>query len=357
MDVLTHAVIGASVAQLPLGSAISSMSFKQRALVGSVAAIFPDIDYLLFPLNPLEFLAYWHRAETHSIVLAPLWALLLTLGWRLVKGMRKHGLALFWISLAGQLSHTVIDVLSMYGTQWLAPLNSHRFSMNLLFVIDGYFTFCALIVMSVLLFKQTSKLRWLVMIVPITYLSLVYQVKHQAHQQVVINDQRTGLNSIVTLLPQPFSPFYWQVIHQKHDDIDRAYLRLADDAVAPVVSALLGKPSQQDHYQLPDDLKWHRFSLFPEESPGREMANEVWTHESFKAFQDFATYPVFYRHEDENQGTCIWFSDLRYHWPNAIPPFRFGMCKNEDQDWKLYRLRYFSHEAVKVPEIREIRGR
>lgn len=351
MDVLTHAVIGASVAQLPLGSATLSMSFKQRALVGSVAAIFPDIDYILFPINPLEFLAYWHRAETHSILLAPLWALLLLLGWKIFKGMRKHGLALYWISLAGLLSHTVIDILSMYGTQWLAPFNSHRFSINLLFVIDGYFTFCLLIVLAVLFFKQTSKLRWLVMLVPVAYLSLVYQFKHQAYQQVAVDDQRTNSKSTVTLLPQPFSPFYWQVIHQHHDDIDRAYLRLADDAVAPVVSALLGKPSQQDHYQLPDELKWDPFSLFPEESHWRRQAKAVWTHESFRAFQDFATYPVFYQHDNENPRTCIWYSDLRYHWPNAIPPFRFGMCKSEVDGWILYRMRYFSHEAVRIPGV------
>lgn len=351
MDVLTHAVIGASVAQLPLGSATSRMTFKQRAIIGSVAAVFPDIDYLLFPLNPLEFLAYWHRAETHSIVLAPLWALLLALGWQLFKGMKKHGFALYWISLTALLSHTVLDSLSMYGTQWLAPLSNDSISMNLLFVIDGYFTFCALIVLSVLFFKQTSPLRWLVTLIPLAYLSLVYQVRHTVYEEVVMDDQQTGVNSMVTLLPQPFSPFYWQVIHQYHDDIDRAYLRLADDIVAPVVSALLGKPSQQDHYQLPDQLKWDQFSLFPEESPWREMAEEVWTHESFSAFQDFATYPVLYRYENENQRTCIWFSDLRYHWPNSIPPFRFGMCKNEAQGWTLNRMRYFSHEVVEVPGV------
>ncbi len=348
MDALTHVVIGASVAQLPLGKSKSGMSFKQKALIGCVAALFPDIDYLFFPLNPLEFLAYWHRSWTHSVVLAPLWALLLTLGWQLFKDMKKHMFALYWISLAVLLSHIILDSLTMYGTQWLMPLSHHKISMNLLFVIDGYFTLCALIVLAVLFFKQASKFRWLAVFVPIAYLGLVYQIKHQAYQQVVTSGQQINSNSAVTSLPQPFSPFYWQAIQQDHDDIDQAYLRLINDPVASTISALLGKPSQQDHYQLPDRLQWRQFSLFPEQSPWREQAKEVWAHQSFKAFQDFAVYPVFYQLEDGNNGTCIWFSDLRYHWPNSIPSFRYGMCKEDIQDWKLYRKKYFSHEAAEI---------
>lgn len=351
MDVLTHVLIGASVAQLPPASENQHMNFKHRALVGTVAAIFPDIDYILFPLNPLEFLAYWHRAETHSIVLAPLWALLLWSGWQLFTVMKKHGVLVYWISLAALLSHTILDSLTMYGTQWLAPLSSGKISMDLLFVIDGYFTVCASIMLSVIYLKQTLKLRWLVTLLPIAYLGLVIQLKHQAYRQAVSEDQQINLNSTVTLLPQPFSPFYWQLIHQDNAAVNQAYLRLADDPFASTVSNILGKPSQQDHYQLPDQLTWHRFTLLPEESPMREWASEVWTHDAFEAFQDFADYPVFYQSENQDPPTCIWFSDLRYHWPNAYPAFRFGMCKNGDQDWEMYRKRYFSQEAVKIPHI------
>ena len=349
MDALTHIVIGASVAQLPLGSSKTTMSFKQRAFVGATAALFPDIDYVLFPLNPLEFLAYWHRAETHSIVLAPLWALLLWLGWSLFKDMRKHGILVYWISLAVLLSHIILDSLTMYGTQWLAPLSNHKISMDLLFVVDSYFTLSAVIVLAALFFKQTSTLRWLVVLVPIAYLSLVYQIKHQAYQQVVSIDQPIDLNSTLTLLPQPFSPFYWQVIQQSHSEINQAYLRLIDDPIATTISSFLGKQSQQDYYQLPDQLKWNDFSLLPKESSLHEQAKEIWVHKSFEPFQDFAVYPVFYQVENENQQICIWFSDLRYHWPNSIPSFRYGMCKTNTQEWKLYRKRYFSHEAEEVP--------
>ena len=348
MDALTHVVIGASVAQLPLGSSKPNMNFRQRALVGCVAALFPDIDYVLFPLNPLEFLAYWHRSWTHSVVLAPLWALLLTLVWQLFKGMKKHVFALYWISLAVLLSHIILDSLTMYGTQWLVPLSRHKISMNLLFVIDGYFTLCALIVLAVLFFNQTSKLRWLVVFVPIAYLSLAYQIKHQAYQQVAATSQESSLNSTVTLLPQPFSPFYWQAIKQNQNDIDQAYIRLVDDPIAVTVSLLIGKTSQQDQYQLSDQLQWHQFPLFPEQPHWHLQAKEVWAHKSFKAFQDFAVYPVFYQFENEDQHTCIWFSDLRYHWPNSIPSFRYGMCKKDTQDWKLYRKKYFSHEAAEI---------
>lgn len=342
MDALTHVVIGASVAQLPLGPQKSRMSFGQKAMVGTMAALFPDIDYALFMLDPLDFLAYWHRAETHSLVMAPLWALLLTLGWRLFDSMKEFGYQLYWICLTVLISHIFLDSLTMYGTQWLAPFSDRKISLNLLFVVDAYFTLCAVIVLLVLYFLNGTALRWLVVLVPAAYLMLVYQIRDQA-------SQRVDSNASISLLPQPFSPFYWQLIDEKHSGLYQAYLRLADDPVAARVSNFMGKPSQQQHYHFPDRLRWRHFPLFPQEPGKEQLAKEVWQHPSFTAFQDFARFPVLYRIEHSPEQTCVWFSDLRYHWPNEIPQFRYGMCQNQRQDWSLYRKKYFSQDAVLIP--------
>ena len=207
MDVVTHVLVGACVAQIPSQSTRNNstlnLSFYQRAMIGGIAAIFPDIDYLLFFWTPLEFLAYWHRAETHSLLLAPLWALLLTKLWMLSHHFKQFRSLVFWICLLGLLSHSMIDSLTTYGTQWFAPLSDYRISWNLLFVLDGYFTICIVITFFWMYFSQSKKLALFVFLLPLSYLFFVYQIKLVAYQQITTNS--IDKSSTVSLLPQPLS--------------------------------------------------------------------------------------------------------------------------------------------------------
>ena len=79
METVTHMLVGACCSQLPDEfSKASNLSKSSQLLIGSTAAVFPDIDYVLFYINPIDVLAYWHRAKTHSLILAPLWAIIFT---------------------------------------------------------------------------------------------------------------------------------------------------------------------------------------------------------------------------------------------------------------------------------------
>ena len=85
------------------------------------------------------------------------------MGWRLLKNMKAMWfLNLYWINLAVLLSHIILDSFTMYGIQWLAPFSDHKISMDLLFVVDAYFTLGAMIVLAVLYVQRTTGLRWLV---------------------------------------------------------------------------------------------------------------------------------------------------------------------------------------------------
>ncbi|PCH63676.1 MAG: hypothetical protein COC04_04125 [Gammaproteobacteria bacterium] len=350
MDLVSHVLIGACVAQIPShstnNSAHSNLSFYQRALIGGIAAIFPDIDYLLFLWNPLEFLAYWHRAETHSLLLAPLWALLLTKLWMLSNRLKQVQQLVFWICILGVLSHSMLDSLTTYGTQWFSPLSDYRISWNLLFIVDGYFTIVVVITFLCMYFWPHKKIALFILLLPISYLFLVYQIKLIAYQE--IRSSLVDKTSTISILPQPFSPFYWHVIRENKEHIAHAYLRLADDPLVPLISNLVGKKRYQDHFQRTSTLLWVDYALTPKQIDIRDDANRVWNHESFRAFRDFAVYPIYYQHNKVAGQTCVWYSDLRYHSPAFLPSFRYGMCSEDGQNWTVHRMKYLTHKPVRI---------
>jgi len=352
MDTFTHMLIGAGTAQLiPQGAQKAETplpSWQQKAAIGALAAMFPDLDYLLFPLDPLAFLAYWHRAHTHSVFLAPFWAWILTLLWRQYKPSSQQVLLLFWINLTAILSHIISDSLTIYGTRWFSPLSDYQISWDLLFVVDIYFTLSILLTLALLILQRHSPYRACACLIPFSYLALVAVFKSTAYYQLPAQKPPPVPQAMPGILvPQPFSPLYWQVIKVADNGFYQAYLKLANDSLANTFSQLLpGITFTHSSYQLPGQLHWRHYPLMPDNPNWRNNAERVWLDEKFTPFRDFTDYPVFYAYRTQAEKTCVWFSDLRYHWPGVVPAFRFGMCKNANNSWQVYRMRYLSQEQV-----------
>ena len=79
MDPLTHALAGAALARAsaPAQAREDRLSVRARVVAGTVAAVFPDVDGLLTYVSPMAYLDQ-HRGLTHSVLLLPLWAFLLS---------------------------------------------------------------------------------------------------------------------------------------------------------------------------------------------------------------------------------------------------------------------------------------
>jgi len=60
-------------------------------------------------------------------------------------------------------------------------------------------------------------------------------------------------------------------------------------------------------------------------------------------FRRCARFPVLYRFDRQGSQTCVWFTDQRYVLPGLVPPFRYGLCRQDDDSpWQPYRLKRFS---------------
>lgn len=136
MDPITHALLGASCAQLLL-----SEKNRYAWLAGGMAAMAPDLDvFIRSASDPLRILLY-HRHFTHALLFIPLGAALVTLVLMLFKPFRSHWFTTFLAALTGFATHGLLDACTTYGTLLYWPFSDKRVSWDIIAIIDPYITF------------------------------------------------------------------------------------------------------------------------------------------------------------------------------------------------------------------------
>jgi membrane-bound metal-dependent hydrolase YbcI (DUF457 family) len=154
MDTITHAFAGALLGKGLFTTRRSECPTEHSSQAGvaifavTLGSAFPDVDIIFdrFIHDNLAMLKY-HRYITHSLILLPLWALLLTpvIRW----GARKFGYSppsFLWTFLAtavGIASHLLLDLVTSFGTMIWSPISRARPAWDILFIVD--FTFAAIL--------------------------------------------------------------------------------------------------------------------------------------------------------------------------------------------------------------------
>jgi membrane-bound metal-dependent hydrolase YbcI (DUF457 family) len=157
MDTITHGIVGALIGKAFFAGrdepsangrpARSDRGARVAIVATTLGAIFPDIDTFAGPLarNPLAIME-WHRNITHSLVMLPVWAILLALLTRLLvrwRGWQSPSWPrLFLIYAVGLGSHIFLDVITSFGTMVWSPLRYTRVAWDWMFILD--FTLVAL---------------------------------------------------------------------------------------------------------------------------------------------------------------------------------------------------------------------
>ena len=161
MDNLTHALSGALLAKAVAPSHIrpGSPSLGQRMLASTVATgVVPDLDFVVTWISPLSYL-FHHRGVTHSLVMLPLWAVLLGALW---SWLHARNLRL-WRDYAGIFAmgialHIAGDVITSYGTQVFAPLSNVRYTLSTTFIIDLWLMALLAAGLAIALYFRRSRL-------------------------------------------------------------------------------------------------------------------------------------------------------------------------------------------------------
>src|SRR6266498_2269043 len=132
MDTFTHGIAGS------LGTrALSGRPARRALLLGAVAGMFPDCDFLFTP-DRLSYLRN-HRGWTHSFIAMPFFALALALIGRLV--FRRARLPALWLFCAVAIvSHILLDWITSFGTMFFVPISRARYALDWVFILDPILT-------------------------------------------------------------------------------------------------------------------------------------------------------------------------------------------------------------------------
>src|SRR6266478_2974403 len=170
MDTITHGIAGALIGKAVFRGEDMFASHpinRGRIITWSlmIGAIFPDSDVLrdFFSSDKL-LIVTWHRSITHSLLLLPVWALLLAGITRVFANSRKWEApsfaALAGTYAVGMFSHILLDLVTSFGTMIWSPLQWSRPAWDLIFIID--FTLTAILLIPQLLawvYAQPDKVR------------------------------------------------------------------------------------------------------------------------------------------------------------------------------------------------------
>jgi membrane-bound metal-dependent hydrolase YbcI (DUF457 family) len=157
MDTITHGIAGALIARAFFAeraqAAPAGQSRAARGITIASAALggmFPDSDSLrgLADSSGLSVITT-HRAETHSLLCLPAWALglaWLTRALCRAAGWKPPSLLRLWAVYAAAIaSHIFLDLITSFGTMVWAPANYSRFAWDLAFILD--FTLTAIVLL------------------------------------------------------------------------------------------------------------------------------------------------------------------------------------------------------------------
>ena len=337
MDTLTHAFSGGLIARATAPKDSPPGSLRRRIAAGFLAAAAPDLDFVISYLGPVAYLEN-HRGVTHSVLLLPLWALLLS--WLLAKILRERRgwRALYGVAALSLAAHIVGDVITSFGTIVFAPVSDWRAAIGTTFIIDLWFTgiIVAGLVFS-LVFRRTKLPAIAASLVLAGYVGLQYAQKQKALDFGEAYARAQGWrDASVSAQPRPVSPFNWTVFASTPSEHRFAHvnlLRREPRRYQPGVGFI----ARIDAPYLPlAQAAWVERTRYGY-PPADELGRSAWESPALDFFRWFAALPAFDGVSEAS--TCVWFVDLRFLTPGRDDmPFRFGACRESPGDsWRAFQ--------------------
>jgi len=347
MDTLTHALSGALAARAiaPAMPRPDELKPRDRMIYGAIAAAFPDSDILLRLFGSLVYIDL-HRGVTHSIILLPLWALLLA--W-LLSRLSRHRYswrAIYGTAALGIGIHIAGDVITAYGTMIFAPFSDYRIAFPFTFIIDPYFTGIIVLGLAAALLKHGKRypavISMLVLASYVGFQAFLHSGAVEIGKAHAEAHAAGGEPATVYAIPQPLSPFYWKIIISRGEDYEVASINLWDTAdeagkqsrLSPGIMGMWNRIAAG--YEPASAVRWQHYSRFGAAQAQSALAREAWGQEIFFRFREFAQFPFLNYIETRGSEVCVRFADLRFTVPSLSPSLGFGVC--HDAGTGIWRL-------------------
>ena len=318
------------------------ISVAARVTAGFFACAFPDSDVVLSLFSPVTYLTQ-HRGVTHSILLAPAWAVLLA--WffaRFHRGKQASWRDYFGVCLIALTAHIAGDLITSFGTMIYAPFSDTRVAWNTTFIIDLWFS-------GIIIGGLTASWAWrrsrLPALAGLAVLGAYVGLQAVQRERAVEFGKRYAESHApgaqVSAIPHPVSPFNWMVMVTDGDRYHSTNVNLARATALPPPGPEAGLITRLNAAHAPlAEAQWITVHRYGPDPSRRELAAQVLAHPKLGFYRWFAAYPALYRIDPANPETCVWFEDLRFTIPGRdSSSFRYGLCsQSASDDWRAFRL-------------------
>lgn len=224
MDLVTQGILGAAVGQVGFQRTLGRKALGFGALIGML----PDADVLAKLSTDICSEMLHHRGFTHSLFFAPLVAPIM--GWLCNRHYKQDHLTA-WIGLWfwSLITHPLLDVFTVYGTQLLAPFSDHRFSFCAVPIIDLNYSVPLLISIIIGWFIKnrlgvSQAIASLMLTLTTCYLFLGVAVRDRAlmHVKNVEKIQATRTEAFTTM----FSVYYRRIVIEEPHQFRIGFLNM-----------------------------------------------------------------------------------------------------------------------------------
>lgn len=290
MENITHSLMGAVLSRAGL-----NRFSPHGTLLMVLASNAPDLDVVTALFGSPTYLDY-HRGPTHSLLLAPLWALLPVafVQW----GLRRPlpWLRSWLICLLAVAVHIGMDFLTGYGTKPFWPLASGWSQWPVLYISDIYILLACLIalaapalsglVSSEIGAKKGTGRGWAVaaIVFALCWVGLRGLMRDRAMDMLGSHVYQGRAPKRYTALPTPFHPLRWRGLVECEGFLSEHNLHVLEE-FDPDNGTLLLQPRQQEVLaaarrapgmkRFLEFAQWPSFRLVPLEAPPGAVRVEV----------------------------------------------------------------------------------
>lgn len=288
-------------------------------VAGLAMGVFPDADFILGLFNRQFYLQY-HRDFTHSLLLIPFYAAVFS--WVFTKISKRPYFGRFYKTCLLVLSsHVLLDLLTSYGTMIFSPFFEHRFSWDLVFIIDPIFSGILLFPLAGSLFLK-RRARWVCRGSLIGLFAYILFCGFQHGQALIearaFSNKLSGDVILVAALPQPASPFRWALFVETEENICQGFVDLKRKRPPPSDSRADSFFSRLERlYYPPGNIPFQCKEKIPD-SPWVEKALET---DGLRFYYWFARFPVVRSVHSRDGIHRVEFMDLRFLLPGIRLPF------------------------------------
>ncbi len=237
MDNITHTLTGLMLARAGLGRTTP----RGGSLMMILAANAPDLDVFVGLPGGLAYIEY-HRGYAHSLLLAPVMAVIPLLLARWIRGASINWLS-YLACLAGVLSHLALDLTNVYGVRLLLPFSSRWLHLDITNIVDPWILLIFLIAIAAPALSDlvNSEIRgrraegpkrawaWVALVALLGYEGFRFAAHQRAIAVISAYSYGGDTTPRVWALPEGVNPLRWEGIVEAADSTLIVPVALSED--------------------------------------------------------------------------------------------------------------------------------